>query len=69
MGSTYVLPFFPIAVLGSGNNSLFLAVSFSYNEHPHFPAFQKTISTLLRLLQEQESKDIQNHNIFICLGI
>lgn len=68
MGSTYVLLFFPIGVLSSGNNSLFLAVSFSY-EQPHLPVFQETISMLPRLLHEQESKDIQNCNIFICLGI
>lgn len=61
--------FFPIVVLSSGNNSLFFSVSFSYYEQLHLPVFQKTISTLLRLLHEQESKNIQNCNIFICLGI
>lgn len=69
MGSSYVLLFFPVAALSSGNHSLFLAASFFYNEQSHFSVFQKTSPTVLRLLHEQKVKDIQNHNILICLGI
>lgn len=69
METTYVLHFYPITSLSLGNDSLFLEVSFPHNEHSHLPVFQNAVSTLLRLLHEQENKDTQNCNNFICLGI